>query len=274
MTLAMPDSTNPGNIPAGYPAVLGYCDGRWPTAPVQLPRLFPGARIVGLTVLAGQALGPDGVDVEPGNCNAVSAADWVRRKLDADPGSRPVVYADLESPGYGMPWCIAALLKLGITRDRYRILTAHYTGEAHICSPQTCEAGGQPIGFTADGTQWTDSYPGLNGSLIDMSLLDDNFFADWTFAPVRGLVGTHGPHSLRLTWSSPGQVAPEAVHHYQVTVRLKGGDIHGFPVTVPKTGVQESVQWNGVERGTYDQAMVRAVAVDGHASPWSVVGFR
>jgi hypothetical protein len=268
--IKMPDSITPGNIPLtvdGEPigAVLGYADGHWPTAE-SLPRLFPKARHLVLTVLGG-TLQADGVDCEVGNVTAAAAAAWVQRKLAEQPSSRPVVYADLLTPGYSMSEVIAELLKAGITRAQYRVLTAHYTHEPHIC--------GQPcgVGFQADGTQWTDQHPGIGGALIDMSVLADGFFGDWVFGPVRGLVGTYGPHSLRLTWSSPGQTAPEAVHHYQVTVRLGGRDVRGFPADVPKTGVQESVQWDGVERGSYDEAMVRAVAVDGHASPWAVVRF-
>ena len=42
MTIAMPDSIYPQNLPPGYPAYLGYVDGRWPTAPV-LHSKFPDA---------------------------------------------------------------------------------------------------------------------------------------------------------------------------------------------------------------------------------------
>jgi hypothetical protein len=272
----MADSITPGNMPMGCTAYLGYVDGNWPTAS-RLPELFPGARYVSLTVL-GSTLSADGVDCEEGNpINAHRAAVWAHDKLAASPGSRPVMYADLATPGYSMSEVLQELAGLGVNREQVRVLTAHY-GSQRICSAAAgCkDKDGKLIAFTADGTQWTDEYPGINGSKIDMSLLADDFFGPppgWVFTAVRGLVGTHGPHSLRLTWSSPGQPAPEAVHHYQVTVRLAGRDIRGFPVTVPKTGVQESVQWDGVERGTYDQAMVRAVAVGGHASPWASVTF-
>ena len=40
----------------------------------------------------------------------------------------------------------------------------------HICGPSSC---GYPA---ADGTQWTDSAPGLHGSWIDESLLLPSFF--------------------------------------------------------------------------------------------------
>lgn len=188
MTIEMPDSITPGNMPMGYPAYLGYVDGKWPTA-FRLPQLFPGVHVVSLTVLAGQAIGADGVDVEPGNPNARSGAAWVARKLAAKPGSRPVVYASMEGqPGYGMPDVIAALSALGIARASVRLLSAHYTGKAHICSPAAC---GAP--FQADGTQWTSSFPGVNGAPIDMSLLAGDFFGapapviNWTEKIVKEL---------------------------------------------------------------------------------------
>jgi hypothetical protein len=252
-------------------AFAAYVDGGIGDQPnaAKVAAAFPGAHHLTITV-TGATLAADAIDAEQGDPDAVSAADWVRRKLAAG-ARRPVVYADLETPGYSMREVLADLTALGIARTSVRLWTAHYGQGEHICGPHSC--GELPV--DADGTQWTDAYHGPAG-VVDMSLLADDFFGPppgWVFTAVRGLVGTHGPHSLRLTWSSPGQPAPEAVHHYQVTVRLAGRDIRGFPVTVPKTGVQESVQWDGVERGTYDQAMVRAVAVGGHASPWASVTF-
>jgi hypothetical protein len=166
----MPDSIYPGNIPVGYPAVLGYVDGKWATAS-RLPALFPGARRVTLTVL-GESLEADGVDCEPGNVNAAGAAAWVKRKLAADPGFRPVVYAStLGEPGYGMPDVLGELFKLGIGAGQVRKLSAHYGEGEHICSPGRCGAK-----FTADGTQWTSTFSGVGGAAIDMSLLADDFF--------------------------------------------------------------------------------------------------
>ena len=272
--ISMPDSVTPGSIPMGYPAYLGYVDGAWPTA-LRLPELFPGARIVALTI-SGMTLSADGIDCEVGDVNAHRAAVWVHDKLEQAPDSRPVVYADLETPGYGMPWVIAELLKLGIGRAQYRILTAHYTGVAHICSPQSCEAGGQPIGFTADGTQWSSTFPGINGSSIDMSALADDFFGvvPWTFGPVRGLKAMPGHTSVLLSWSAPGEPAPAAVDHYQVTVRSGGQDVASYPRDVAKAGNPQSWQGGSLEPGTSYLAMVRARMADGsHASPWAVVAF-
>lgn len=265
MTIAMPDSVTAGNIPMGYPAVLGYVDGDWPTA-ARLPVLFPGAQHLTLTV-TGQTLEADGFDCEPGNLTPADGADWSRRKLAASPGSRPVAYASRDN----MPAVIAELLKLGITRAQYRILTAHYEwkpgGDAeHICGPATCETA-----FQADGCQWTDSFPGIGGSKIDMSVLADDFFGDWVFSVCRNFKLTAaGPHSAAFSWESPAVPEPEAVECYELTVRHLGQDV-AAPVQI-RAGVH-AWQWNDLTPGTPYEALVRAVAKDGHASPWAAAGF-
>lgn len=187
MTIPMPDSIRPASLPPGYRAYLGYADGEWPTAPV-LRGLHPSAQVVGLTVTGG-TLDADGVDCEPGNPDAKSAASWVKRKLDAEPGSRPVAYADLESRGYSMTEVLAELAKLGVSREQVRVHTAHYDGE-HICSPaRGCrDADGRVITFTADATQWTDQFAGVNGAKIDMSALADSY------------LGTPGPAPAPTSW--------------------------------------------------------------------------
>lgn len=190
MTLAMPDSIRTLDLPAGYPAYLGYVDGHWPTAhgytdqngtyqpPLRI--LFPGAYLVDLTV-TGTTLEADGIDCEPGNPSAASAASWASRKLAAAPKFRPVIYASvIGTPGYGMHDVLAHLGTLGIPRASVRLLTAHYewktgtgadTANRHICGPSTC--GLLPV--AADGTQWTDVWPGA-AQVVDLSTLRDDFF--------------------------------------------------------------------------------------------------
>jgi hypothetical protein len=273
MSISMPDSVTPADLPAGYPAYLAYCDGQWATE-AQVRAAHPGAHVLTLTV-TGLTLGADGIDCEPGNVNAAEAADWVRRKLAVAPSSRPVVYASMEGdPGYGMPWVIAALLRLGISRGQYRVHTAHYTGHPHVCSPQSCEAGGQPIGYTADGTQWASAFPGLNGSVIDMSLLADDYFGGWILSAPRSLTVTGaGPHSVRLSWLAP-LPGPQPVDHYQLTVRHAGQDVPSYPRTVPPGAGPLTWQGGSLTPGTLYEALLRAVAPGGgHASPWAAVTF-
>jgi Putative peptidoglycan binding domain len=203
MTLAMPDSITPANLPPGYPAYLGYVDGLWPTA-AELRKRFPAAHVVSLTVTGG-TLGADGIDCEPGNPGAASSADWIARKLAAG-AVRPLVYASvIGSPGYGMPDVLRELGARGIARSRVRLLSAHYGIGKHVCGPASCNA----ISTAMDGTQWTDTFAGVGGSEIDMSVVLDTFFdrapkppkpppSDWTGEimnqlPVlaQGSTGTH-----------------------------------------------------------------------------------
>ena len=164
MAIPMADSITPGNLPP-YPDYLVYVDGLWKTAgPVHAE--YPSARLLTMTVLGGQAVA-DGCDCEPGDLDAASAAAWVRQRLAAG-AWRPVVYASASR----MADVIAELAKLGISRARVRLMSAHYGIGEHICGPDV-----PGCGFpAADGTQWTSTFAGLHGSKIDMSILLDDFF--------------------------------------------------------------------------------------------------
>ena len=164
MTLTMADSIYPDNLPGGYDAYLGYVDGAWPTAAL-LPAKFPGKHTVSLTVKGGSAVA-DGCDVENGDLSPQSGAEWVAQELAAR-GGRPVEYASAGS----MAAVLAELTARKIARSRVRLLSAHYGIGKHICHPATC-----PVPVPMDGTQWTDSAPGVNGSRIDASLLLPDFF--------------------------------------------------------------------------------------------------
>lgn len=171
MTIAMPDSVNVNNLNNGYNAYMGYADGEYPTA-AQLAGLFPEANRVILTV-TGATIACDGADIEPGNLNAAEGAAWAAGKLRADPGSRPVLYASVEGdPGYGMDDVRDHLAALGVPVAEVRLLSAHYGAGAHICGPHSCDL----IDIQMDGTQWTDAFATPAGKIIDMSMLQDNFF--------------------------------------------------------------------------------------------------
>lgn len=172
--IPMPDSVNVNDLPAGYPAYLGYADGNRPTAR-QLEGMFPGAHLVILTVngttrAAHGALVAGGADAEPGNLTAAAAVNWAAAQAV---GSRPVIYASvIGEPGFGMGDVLAALEHARVPRAEVRLLSAHYGQGPHVCGPGSCEA----IGTEMDGTQWTDSFTTPSGAVIDMSMLADDFF--------------------------------------------------------------------------------------------------
>ena len=163
MTMIMADSIVPENLPGTYPAYLAYADGDWPTAP-KVRAMFPSARLLTMTVLGGQEVA-DGCDCEAGDLTPAQAAAWVRQRLAAG-AWRPVVYESAST----MADVLAELARLGIARAQVRLLSAHYGQGEHICGPGACQ---YPA---ADGTQWSSTAAGLGGSLIDMSILLDDFF--------------------------------------------------------------------------------------------------
>lgn len=173
-TLAMPDSIHVADLPDGYGQYAGYADGDYATE-AELRARFPDAELVIFTVTGnatahGIKIIP-GIDSEPGNPDAKAATAWVQRQLSATPGSRPVVYADLASPGYSMNEVIAELKTSGITTDHVRLLSAHYGLGQHICRPATCA-----VTVAMNGTQWTDEFAGVDGRPVDMSALAGDFF--------------------------------------------------------------------------------------------------
>jgi peptidoglycan hydrolase-like protein with peptidoglycan-binding domain len=159
----MADSIYPANLPDGYDCYLGYADGKWPTAAALRAR-FPGTPVISLTV-AGGATVADGCDIEAGDLTVVEGAEWASWRLATAPTEKPALYASASR----VAGLIAELASLGVGRNKVRILSAHYAG-AHVCGPGACA---YP---QADGTQWTDQAAGLNGSMIDASLLAPGFF--------------------------------------------------------------------------------------------------
>jgi hypothetical protein len=157
----MLDSINPANLPAGADAYAGYVDGAWPTY-ATVRAMFPAAHVLPVAVLPSDDA--EACDCETGDLTVAQVPGWVGRQLRRGVW-RPVVYA---SAGIMSP-VIAQLSAAGIGRSEVRLWSAHYTVR-HICAPPVC---GYPA---ADGTQWRDNAPGLNGSLIDESLLSAGFF--------------------------------------------------------------------------------------------------
>jgi hypothetical protein len=160
--IVMFDSVTLDAIPSDAQAVAGYVDGyaTWP----RLKKLWPRAHRLSITLT--DTLDADCIDVENGAATIADAAVWAVRR--ASPTCRPVVYISISRVG-GL---LFALREVGIARQNVRIWTAHYTGRPHICTRECC-TGAPPVGFEADGTQWTENALGRN---LDESLLLHSFF--------------------------------------------------------------------------------------------------
>jgi len=176
----MPDSVTVSDLPAGFPAYLGYTDGDFPTADA-LRAKFPGAKLILLSTTGTGILPPcNGFDIEPGNLTAAEGARLAAGYINGAPSSgrpRPVLYASVSGPsGYGMGDVLAELAKRSVARHEVRLLSAHYGQGAHICGPDSCGL----IADEMDGTQWTDMWTSqflTNGRRpVDMSLLAGDFF--------------------------------------------------------------------------------------------------
>lgn len=183
MTLTMADSVTPGNLPGGYDAYAGYIDGRWP----DYAAIAAAHNVPCLSVAVTAAADADCLDVETGDATPGQAPAWVRRQAPLVP--RPVVYAAASS----MAAVLAALTAAGIPRTGVRLWSAHYGAGEHICGPGTCKL--TPVAM--DGTQWTDTAAGNDGTQIDASVLADDFFEEAAMYVVL--------HGVPGQWVNPSQ---------------------------------------------------------------------
>lgn len=155
--LTMFDTTTPSQVPMNPQAVAGYVTGFVDFS--DLVARFPHAHHLSITIDA--SADADVLDVESGAAHPGDVAAWVARQK-ARGAKKPYVYASISN----MPAVLAS-----INRDEVFVWSAHYTFSAHICAPGTCGADG--TGVTADATQYTDTFAGLN---VDASLCHDAFF--------------------------------------------------------------------------------------------------
>ena len=185
MTLTMYDSINVANLPAGADAYAGYVAGHWPTWDALKQRFPTGPHLVSIAIAAAEhALC---LDIETGDAQPWEAPAWVQAE-HARNVARPILYASASK----MLTVMAYLHSHNIARTAVRLWSAHYGAGSHICGPTTCK-----LTPAMDGTQWTDTAAGANGSKVDESLLAADFFtapapvvAPVTYAAVRLPDGT------------------------------------------------------------------------------------
>lgn len=211
----MLDSIYPANLPAGADAYAGYVDGRWPTYPAVRAK-FPHAHVLSIAVFATDDA--EACDCEAGDLAVGQVPGWVRRQLRRGV-RRPAVYASASV----MPSVLTQLSAAGISRSQVRLWSAHYAGK-HICAPSVC---GYPA---ADGTQWRDNAPGLNGSQIDESLLHASFFGRVRAAHLL-------PEESMLLNKGAGARTPMALPDGTVKVRFFASQPATITVDLRKQGV-------------------------------------
>lgn len=271
--LTMFDSALNDQFPGGGDAYAAYVDGGVGNQPnyAYVVSAFPKAHHLSIALFPGNDA--DTLDIENGAATPESAAGWYERQKTRGV-ARPCLYASVSQMESDV---VPVITAAGIARSSVRLWTAHIGHGPHICGPKSC---GQ-LSIDADGTQWC--FDAL-GRVLDQSLLLPDFFgipkpppppADWVFGPVRNLaVVAAGPHSVKLSWSSPAVAMPEAVGWYQLTVRHGGQDAEHYPRVEPKHVNPETWQGGSLRPGTAYEALVRAVAKDGgHESSWATVEF-
>lgn len=163
-----------GGIPDDAQAIIFYMDGLYrneQAARARFPHLFATRRAIGVTVRGALA---QGEDFEPGNWQG-NVGQWTRSAIAAGYW-RPVVYGDISDMNASiLPELEAQFGRIpppGPGRP-FRLLSAHPTGDNHICGPRSC--GQLPV--DADGTQnWWGSIQGGGRVDYDKSVVLDSFF--------------------------------------------------------------------------------------------------
>ncbi|HEX4832006.1 MAG TPA: peptidoglycan-binding protein [Trebonia sp.] len=133
------DSTNAEGLNPGMYGYGGYFNGPFANL-TSIRHRFPGKPVMGYATRLAGSHGADAIDCEPGTLASsfLGNADGAVEFIHAWAGGsglfhRPVVYvmgswaAQLEDH----------LAAAGLPRDRYYLLTAHYTHQ-HFCGPGTC----------------------------------------------------------------------------------------------------------------------------------------
>lgn len=171
MTIAMIDSivspqTTGQPIPQAVmtaPAVAGYIAGNsWPTYgpyAAARPDLVKSGRLVSVTLTAGARARC--LDIESGGATAGQAPGWFKYRADRTNGL-PILYTFASN----VRTVTSVMTSAGVARNQYLVWAAHFNFTPHICAPSVC---GYP---QADGTQWTDRWPGG----CDASVMGDQCF--------------------------------------------------------------------------------------------------
>lgn len=164
-------------IPTSAEVIGYYVNGLYANG-TQIAKLFPKARLVGITVTASAKA--DVLDVETGDATIAQIYGWLKAYPKSDATTLPVIYINAGNVQLMMATMKANGFKQGTD---YLIWSAHYTGSAHICGPKTCGATGP---YAVNGTQWTDAADNrsLDESEIEATFIKSLPAATTTAAPV------------------------------------------------------------------------------------------
>lgn len=148
-------------VPVADPQVIGsYTNGHFANS-LAAKAAFPNARHVTYDV-NGSNVSADILDVEPSDAVPAQFPAWAKAYKGTLP--HPAAYESAST----VAAVVSDALDAGLKRDEILIQSAHYTGNAHICGPDTC-------GFPqADATQYADH--GLKGQNTDLNLFAPHFF--------------------------------------------------------------------------------------------------
>lgn len=229
--ITMADDIYVANLPPGYGAYAGYVGGSWPTySSGQLGHRFPSSPLLSIAISA--SLDAACLDIESGDATASQAPSWVLRQI-ARGEHRPVVYSSISN----MPNVLNALASAHISRSEVRLWSAHYEGQ-HICGPYSCKYQGAATP-SCDGTQWTNTQPGLNGSQIDASILVPGFFAPpmGVNTEPTGLSATPYATSVNFGWNAATTAhAGTSTYHFQL-LNSTGAAVSDQRITATHTSV-------------------------------------
>ena len=154
--VTMYDDVNVSLLPANTAVAGGYIGGNWLNAG-EVRHKFPRAKVINIAISASED--GDCLDVENGDAMNAQAPGWFKKREGHTLTPKPWLYTSAGD----IAALVATMQRAGVARNRYYIWSAHYTYQAHICSPKAC---GYPV---ADGTQWTDKSGGKN---LDQSLVN------------------------------------------------------------------------------------------------------
>ena len=233
----MEDDVTTGEFTPGCEAYAGYSTGSFANmTAVRAYAAGQNARSFAYSGNVNALSGANAIDMEPGLASTSDAAAAYRAGIRYFYCSASSVSA-----------VVSNLSAAGIPRPRYKVVSAHYSGE-HICGPSTC---GYP---QADATQWTDTYLGRS---LDSTVMNATFWGSTPPKPPAPFYGaprnvvvdvvTPSTQAFTLMWSAPAPVSGVPVPTaYEVFVYENTADeahiLTGYPTTVPASDASLKVE--------------------------------